>query len=330
MRVSNWISAAFIIIGIGIRAMAQDAPAAISGPVLGFIQDRAGTSIQPIVGIAGAAVLGRPLAIDATVRNVVISPKQDYALGLRGENSEAVVIRLSLDSLTVNSLAGARAGADVVAISPAGSAAALYASDSRIFQSIRQFADAPEVVFEFDATDIPGTLGGMAVSDDGKLALLNFVNGRTQSVWVVSSDSSPWLVPVDRPSLQGFLPQRHDAVIADEASRQVFLLLDAGQSAISVPLVGFAPRSGPVSGLAASDDGMRVFVTRKSENITLVDLTTGLSSSISCQCQSTGLHRLTGPALFRLSDPSDGPIAVLDASSSQPRIIIVPASQHEN
>jgi hypothetical protein len=130
--------------------------------------------------------------------------------------------------------------------------------------------------------------------------------------------------------MQGFLPQRHDAVIADEASRQVFLLLDAGQSAISVPLVGFGPRSGPVSGLAASDDGMRVFVTRKSENVTLVDLATGLSSSISCNCQSTGLHQLKGSAVFRLSDPADGPIAVLDASSSQPRIIIVPTGQHEN
>jgi hypothetical protein len=171
----------------------------------------------------------------------------------------------------------------------------------------------------------------MAISDDGNLALLNFVAGDDAALWVVNSSGLRGLVPAERPSAQSFLPGRHDAVIGDDGAQEVFQLLDADQTAIRVPLVSFGDGFDAIAALAASADGQRVYVTsRRSENVTLVDLTTTVSNVVSCHCQASGLQRLNGSGVFRLSDGSDGPIALLDPSSSQPRIILVPANNKPN
>jgi hypothetical protein len=77
--------------------------------------------------------------------------------------------------------------------------------------------------------------------------------------------------------------------------------------------------------VGASNDGLRIFIsTRKSKNITIADLATGVSTVVSCDCVATGFRPLKGRSVFRLSDPADGPVAVLDASAAEPQIIIVP------
>ena len=189
MRVfSSSLWSVLVIIGLGIPAFGQDPPpVSISGPILGFIQDSSGASIQPILGVLGASVLGPAVPLGSDVRNAIISPNQDYAIGVRGDNAEAVVIRLGSESVAINPLVGTRAGVGVVAMSPAGTALALYGPESKIFQSVIRFAEAPEIVFEFDASDISGSLRSMAVSDDGKVALLNFADGDNAALWVVSA-----------------------------------------------------------------------------------------------------------------------------------------------
>ena len=58
--------------------------------------------------------------------------------------------------------------------------------------------------------------------------------------------------------------------------------------------------------------------------VTIADLETGVSTVLSCDCVPTGFRPLKGTSVFRLSDPADGPVAVLDASSAEPRIMILP------
>jgi hypothetical protein len=315
-----------IIISILSCAFGQNPAPSISGPVLGFIQDPEGSAIQPILGVPGASVLGAPLSLASEIRSAVISPNQDYAVAVRGDNAEVVLIGLSLDSVTMNSLDGIRAGVDVMAISPVGTAIALYGYDSKIFQSVVRFADSPEVVFEIDTSDTPGRLRGMAVSDDGKLALLNFADGENSALWVVNSTGSRFLVPADQPAAQSFVPNRHNVVVGDNRAQEVFMLVDADGATNRIPLASFGDGFDAISGVAASDDGLRVFVTsRSSENVSLVDVQTGQTISLSCHCRSTGLQRLKGPNVFRLSNTSDGAIALLDDSSSPARITLVPA-----
>jgi len=317
----NWST--LVILSFGVAAFGQD-QSAINGPFLGFVEDANGASIQPIRGVLGASVVGQPLALDSEIRNAVISPKQDYALAIRSWSGEAVLIRLGSDPVRLDSLNGIHPGANRIAISPSGTAAAVFGQD-RIVQSIRRLPDTPQLVFEFDASDIPGHLQGMAVADDGTLALLNFMTPGDTTLWVASSNGSRWVLPAQRPSAAIFLTNRHDALIADDAAHEVFLLSNIDQEAARLPVASFGDGFDSFSGIAATDDGRHVFVSsRKSETVTLVDLEQGVSTALPCHCQATGFRALKGASVFRLSDLTGDPIAILDASSAEPRIIVLP------
>jgi hypothetical protein len=314
-----------VIVSFGIAAFGQD-QSTINGPLLGFVEDPDGASIQPIRGVLGASVVGRPLVLDSGIRNAVISPKQDYALATRSESGKLVLIRLGSDPVRLDSLGGVHAGANRIAISPSGTAAAVFGQD-RTVQSIRRLPDTPELVFEFDASDIPGHLQGMAVADDGTLAVLNFMTPGDAALWVVSANGSRWVLPAQRPSAASFLTNRHDVLIADDAAQEVFLLSNIDQEAARLSVASFGDGFHAFSGVAASEDGLHVFISStKSDTVTLVDLEQGLSAAIPCQCQATGFRALKGASVFRLSDLTDGPITILDASSAEPRIIVLPVA----
>jgi hypothetical protein len=322
---STWSALALVCFAIG--AFGQDAPPSINGPVLGFVADASGGTIQPIIGVLGASVVGRPLALDFEIRNAVISPKQNFALATWGENAEVVLIRLGLDSATMMSLGAVRTGADLIAISPSGTAAAAYTHSNKVVRSITRLADAPEIVFEFDLSDIEGRLQRVSISDDGALALLNFTTVESSTLWAVNSSGARWVLPAQYPSAATFLAGRHDAVIADDAAQEVFVLRAIDQDASRISVASFGEGFDGIAGVAASPDGLRIFITsKKSENVTLVDLNASLSTALPCHCAATGLHPLKGTSVFRLNDPSNGAIAVLDASSSEPRIIVVPVT----
>jgi hypothetical protein len=319
------MGSALLIACFGIGAAGQDPPGPISGPVLGFVPDASGTVIQPILGVLGAASFGPPLVLGSDVRNTVISPKQDYALAVRALDAQPVMIRFGSDPVEIVSLNGVRVGADVIAISPGGTSAAVYGHGDKVLQSITLPSEAPAIVFESNVSDIPGRLRGMAVSDDGMLVLLNFADGDTTALWVASFTGSRWLVAAARPSAANFIRGRHDIVVADDAAQEVFLILGVDGPANRVPLASFGEGFDSISSVAASDDSQRVFISSKSAGaVTVVDLATGLSSALPCNCRTSGLYRLKGNSVFRLSDLSDSPVALLDASSPEARVIVIP------
>src|SRR5262249_55308122 len=150
----------------------------------------------------------------------------------------SVLIRFGLDSVTVDSLPGARGAAISMAISPSATAAAVYGED-RILQLFAGFPDAPQLIGEFDASDIPGHLQSIAVSDDGALALLNFATLDNATLWALSANGSRWVLPAQRASAASFVTNRHDAVIADDAAQEVFLLSNIDQEASRLSVASF-------------------------------------------------------------------------------------------
>src|SRR5262249_7349003 len=157
---------------------------------------------------------------------------------------------------------------NLIAVSPSGKAAALFGPDGTL-QSVRQLPDAPELVLQVDLSDIPGHLQGMAVADDGTLVLLNFLSPGEAALWAVSSNGSRWVLPAQHPSSASFLADRHDVLIADDAAQEVFLLSNIDQEAARLPVASFAEGFLGFSGVAASDDGLHVFISsRKSDTVT--------------------------------------------------------------
>jgi len=297
----------------------------IGGPVLGFIPDDGGTAIRLVVGIPGASILGQRLELDVDIRGVTISPKQDYAIASRVADAQTVVIDVAADPPVVTPVTGAHPGAELVAVSPTGSVAAEYDHVSGTIQVIGGLPRSPAVVAEFDTSLMSGRATALTVSDDGTIALMRVVDSDNAGLWVVGSSNGPWRISLDRPSAAAFFPNRRDAVVTDDATRSAFLMRDIDHAGTQVPLLSAADGIETFSSVSVAKDGRRVFLADASSGvITTVDVETRTPILASCQCRPTGLYRLSGDSIFRLTESSGEPMMVLDASSSDPRISIIP------
>jgi hypothetical protein len=304
----------------------------LAGPSLGFTPDNSGTAIRPIIGIPGASLLADRLHLDTEIRGALISPKQNYAIAARTEDARMVIIDLlgGGPGPVIYAAWYSRPGADLMAISPSGLAAAAYAHDTKTIQVTVNLLTAPEVIREFDATQIPGRATSIAISDDASLALVRFVEEDRAVLWVLNSAGAALPIAVDQPSAAAFFPNSVNAIVADDASGSAYLFLDVANAAIRIPLTSPEDGTRSFAGAAVSDDGRHAFLSETtSGNVTIVDMETYQSTILSCQCQSTGLYRLKGSSVFRLNETSSEPMMVLDASTSEPRIVLVPPRASE-
>jgi hypothetical protein len=299
---------------------------AVNGPILGFIPDERVTGIRPIIGIPGASTLADGLQLEMAVRGVVISPKQDYAIAARSEDGQAIVIDLRSEAPRISAITGVQAGPDIISISPSGSVAAVYGNETKTLQLIGHLPEAPQVVHEFNASHLAGRGTSLAVSDDASVALVRFVDDDSVSLWVLDSAGASWPVAVDQPSAFAFFPNTTDVIVADNATQSVFLVLTIRGAAARVPLTSAADGMKAFLAVSASEDGRRVFAADADGNIGVVDIQTRQSVLLSCQCRPTGLYRLRGRSVFRLNEVSRQPAMVLDASSDEPRILVIPPS----
>ena len=324
MRVLKQVMATGLLIALSnLVAIAQSA--SVGGPILGFLADEHGASIRPVLGVLGASVLGERLELPSGIIRATISPKQDYALAVQREDGQAVIVNLDIGSPTIVPLAmWALTNATLVQTSPLGTAAALYAADSKRLQIFSGLPGVPSVAFEFNASILPGDIVGIAISDDAQLGLVSIGNSENGSLWAVNA-SGAWLLNASGRSLMRFLAHRHDAVVVEDALQEVSLLQDIDGSPSRLPLFVFTERQQPFSGVAMSDDGRTTFVTQYgSENITILDLETGSSAVLACGCKPKGLFPLKDASAFRLNGLSGGPISVLDVSSQNARIVVIP------
>ena len=318
-----WIGTGLLIALPALYSTAQNG-STINGPSLGFVSDDKGTTIWPLLGILGAAVPGPPLALPESVTNAAISPQQDYLLAISTATGQPVIIRLDVRDLTSVPLVGGRSNPGVIAISPTGTGAALYEKSSRVLQFVSGLPAAPQITYELDTSSLDGDVQDIVVSDDASVALV-LVGNESRTLWTIRGNGSMSPVSAVRPSRLAFLAHRSDAVIADDATQEVFLLQNLDQAPVRMP--GMVLRDGDrqFSAITASKDGRSLYVALQgSEDISIVDLQSREITVLSCSCKPTVFSPLRGNSVFRLNGLSSGPISVLDASSSSPRTLFIP------
>jgi hypothetical protein len=324
MRFKKTLASICFIVALGTAGNAQAQSATINGPMLGFTPDAAGAAIEPILGIPGASLLTNPVALGMDIRGAVVSPKQDYALAARAEDGQPVFIDLA-GGTPITPIPGNHNRADIIAVSPTGSAAAIYDSGSSSLEIVGNLPKDPHIIHELNAAPISGRVSSVVLSDDGSVALVTFKESDRTSLWMMDSSGAVQRLPVDQAAGAAFFVNRNDAIFGDDANHAVFIITDAGRTAAPLPLVSDLEGMGSFSSIAASDDGSRVFLTdTNAGNVAIVDIETRTAALLSCGCQTTGLYRLKGNSVFRLNNASDQPMMVLDASGNEPRIVIVP------
>ena len=320
---TQWIGIGFLIVLCSLSVAGQ-AGAPLGGPTLGFIADENGATIWPLLGVLGAAVPGPPLELSHAIVNATFSPQHNYALAIAAANTQPVLIRLDVSNPQIYSLPGARFNPGLIAISPAGGSAALYDRGSRVLQLLSGLPDSPQIAYEFDLSPLAGEVRAVAVSDDASLALVNTGNeGRT--VWLIDAKGPPLPVNAVQPSQMTFIANRHDALIADDATQEVFLLQSMDQNPVRLSGLVLRGNIRQFAAIAASADGRLIFASQSgSADIFILDLQTKRTSVVPCHCKPTVFSALKGASVFRLNGLPNGPITVLDASSANPRTLIIP------
>ena len=293
--------------------------ASIQGPQLGLVFDGNHKALRPILGIPGAAILGQPLDLGVELHKASISPHQDYALATEGEHSQVVV--LIAGHKAAIPVSGVEQNPDELLLSPAGSAAALYYKGKNTLLILTGLPRAPKVTEELylSAGRAPSAL---AVGDDGRTVLA----GLGSTVFMVTGSGEVPLLPELLKIAAITIPAHGTAYVADSGRNQIYRLRGLGGNLETDVIAGPKQGISAPAALAVSRDGGRAFVVNsKSRTVSIIDLRGHAPvTKIACGCAPTGLDRLTGNEVFRLTEPSDRPMWMLDASTHSPRVLFVP------
>jgi hypothetical protein len=182
----------------------------ISGPVAGYVFDKAARSLRPVLGLPGASLLGNPINWSYPVEQAFIAPKLDSSVGVTAEGAFRL-FRLRDGTATDLAVGGlAPAGSSYsAAYSPSGSSVALHAGNS--VQLVSGLPDAPAVAGNVDVT-AAGVPSGLAVSDDASTLLVSANN----SIRLFESYTDMGkLIDTAPGALVAFAAGGHDAAVAD-------------------------------------------------------------------------------------------------------------------
>jgi hypothetical protein len=308
----------------------------VAGPLSGYIFDPGTHTLRTIRGVPGAALVGDAVDFGFGLASAYVSPSLDSALVVAADRS-LHLFRLNSSSVaerTVEGLSGTVQRAALierVAFSPSGSALALHTGGT--VQVFTGLPDSPVLagtlefraeVTEPQAASFRGprrmNSGSLAVSDDGAYVLLADSNS-VRLLGIAGVNRT--LTDAGAGALVAFAAHGHDAAVAGAADDGLVLFRDvAGASERRVPAPG--KELAIPAGLAFSLDGRQLFLANSgARSVTAFDLAAGDRSVIACDCAPSALIPMG--SVFRLNELGTEPIWLLDAGTTGPRIVFVPA-----
>jgi hypothetical protein len=286
-------------------------------PATGFAFDSSLGALRPILGIAGAAILGSPLNSGSTLESAVISPHQDFALAVSAGDHGVSIIRFDAGT-SVLPLPSGMSSPDRMVFSPSGSASVLYRQDSSRIQILTGLPDTP-VIRDLSTAGL-NSPAALAITDDGNLALL--AGQDSDPSWTVGPDGN--FIPLALPGSTlavAFRRGSHDLLSVTRAG-DLYLALDVDTiPAFRQIYAGGA--SDPVA-VQFSFDGAVSYAIGANGTVIAVQLATGSSQTISCGCRPTALEPLRSGTMFRLNAISSRPLMLFDASVGGLQVWFVP------
>jgi hypothetical protein len=300
----------------------------IAGPVSGYAFDRTAHVLRPVLGIAGAAILGDGVDFGLAVGAVYVSPRQDSAVVV-GADRSLHVFKLNAGAVSevpVNGLSGLPDG---VAFSPSGTAAAIY-SAGRV-QVVAGLPAAPVVkgVLDARASQDPSALSVRphpyrlmatemyAISDDGAFVLVASDAGLRV---LPASGGEQNLMDGASGAMVAFAAGGHDAAVALPNGAGLVVLRDVGGASTQQP-IAVAADIAAANGIAFSSDAKKLYVAKSSGGVAVFDVASKSRTDVNCDCVPFGLTPMGD--LFRLNELGAGPLWLLDPG--QGRIVFVPA-----
>jgi hypothetical protein len=328
------------------------------GPSLGLIFDPSRAAIRPILGIPGAATLGAPLSAGFAIGQAAVAPGGDFALVVAKDDFRLAIVQ---NTAVVQALAPAMGEApDLVSFSPSGRSAALYYGGSARLLVLSGLRSQTPQAFLADASSLPAAPSLLAVSEDAKSLLLAVPISGTTSLYSLANrlpanrQASPRALAAtalnaERPDIT---PSAHavaqkigsfssvsalrfagaglDALVADGADNAAYLIENVSGAAQSSALGSVRDGlSQPVA--IEAMDARRVLVANAGASTLTILYRDGTPAvTVPCGCSPVGIHSMSGTSVYRLTEPSQQPMWLLDAGGSEPRIVAVPPDRSQS
>ena len=114
-------------------------------------------------------------------------------------------------------------------------------------------------------------------------------------------------------------------MIAEDSTQEVSLLrnIDSDFSRQSLSVLS-AEGARAFSAIAFASTRKVLMTQLGSDAVTILNIDSSSRSALSCGCDPSGLFPLKGNSAFRLNSGSGGPMMVVDVSSEEYRIVLIP------
>ncbi len=313
---------------LAVTARASE-PVRVEGPVLGFVFDRASGGVRPILGMAGASLFGEPVVLGIDANRAAISSVGGYVLGTAADTGRVTLFRDFVYGAPGIAIGNADPAPDRIVLSTNGSAAALFYGDRNAIQVFANLPSSPQFRGEVSLFGLPGPVSALAISDDGEAILAGARNGDgRESVMLLSPGADPRVLgSAGRIAATAFFAGKPDAVFADSAAGSVYWIRNVRGAAEFVALPG-GEIAKPVALQVTSDD--RRILVAGAGAVASLDLQGSAPTVTRCDCVISGLDRLRGNSVFRVTEVSAAPSWLFDAGTSEPRFLFVPRAVDES
>jgi DNA-binding beta-propeller fold protein YncE len=313
-------AAGFLAACAALPSPAQTAIPEAAGPTLGFVIEESGHLLRPILGVAGAAVVGAPADLGRGISAEAVSPRGNYVIASAETASGSAAFALWMPGAALRALDGIPAGADRIALSPEGTAAAFYYAGEGLVRTVSGLPDAPPAVTEIYVNSLPGGPRALAVSDDGALILCAGRGSRTAVVFSAKGELNTIGLSAAIEAV-AFAGGNHDAVVAGGGEAALIRNIEIPGERIALS----APGLKGITAAAISAGGRQVYLASRSGKIAVLDASgTQAPVILDCACAPDRIVRLNDTSSYRLTGYAGAPLTILDTAAQTPRIVIAP------
>jgi DNA-binding beta-propeller fold protein YncE len=314
------VAAAFLLTSITAGAQFTTS---LSGPVLGYVFDRSAGKVRPIKGILGSASIGAAIESEMTATEM-LTLDSNHAVASSETSPELLALNLSGSSVSAVTIPDAPARPSRSAVSLQGTAAAFYYSDTHQLRIISGLPNEPRLAGLLQAEQ---SLAHMAVSDDGTLLLFSVAHPEGDSIHLWTAESGSTSFVTSAVSISGIAMMRSgDAIVTDRVANEVFAIWNLRGGGVRQLLAGTKEGVSIPLGVAVSS-GNRIYVANVGLGTAMVfDANGRFLKHQQCDCTISGIYPLRD-SVFRLTDRIDQTTFLLDATSTDERILFVPPPQ---
>ena len=302
----------------------QSQPA--SGPKLGYVWDDASRSLRPVQGVAGASVIG-PAAVTAPTQGA------GYLSTASSVVSGAALFLDASGGVYQSSLAGGAfskiaslPGATALLMSYSGSYAVVTGKDASGAPMAAVLSGLPgsPAILNLGVASLPGILGG-AASDTGTVALAAGTSGGAVSVFAFPAQGAGAQVAAAQ-SYGGiqFVPGSDELVVGDGGSGAITAISHVNTTPASAVLSAGGGIAAPVA-LDITSNARWVVAANAKGDVLRVDLSgVAAPNKVHCSCAPSQVVAMSGTTVH-LVTASGGPLWIVDAGGTSPRVLFVPA-----